>query len=118
MTEVIAATPRAVNLRQDELDELTPQQIKAWRAEIDRQMYGDKDGNVLRDRKGRPIEQGLGSRGHETRQCLNAMKGPYGIPRDDPRRDEILAEYEARLLETEARRAAERGGQVEDADEI
>jgi hypothetical protein len=44
------------------------------------------------------------------------MKGVYGIPRDNPRHDEILAEYESRLIATEERRRAERGG--DQAEEI
>jgi hypothetical protein len=111
MTEVVASTPRAVNLRDFELAELTPDQKKAWRQEVENQMYGF---DHKKDKRGRPIEQGLGSKGNETRQCLEAMKGPYGIPKDDPKRDEYIAEYEARLIETEARRKAERGEAAEE----
>jgi hypothetical protein len=116
MVDVAPLRYGAVNLRDFELAELTPAERKAHFAECEGQMFADENGKVQRDRKGRPMERGLGAPGNETRQCLEAMKGVYGIPRDNPRRDEILAEYESRLIATEERRRAERGG--DQAEEI
>jgi hypothetical protein len=47
----------------DELSIMTPEQIKAWREEERRHVFGD---NYKTDRNGKPIEAGIGAPGNES----------------------------------------------------
>jgi len=73
-----------------ELAELSPEQRRQYVREEEASVFGP---NPLRDRDGRPIEQGVGSASQPTHNHVAALKRWY----DGPDRDEVIAAAEAAL---------------------
>lgn len=60
---------------QEEIDAMTPEEIAAWRANEERTVFGY---DFQRNRQGQPVEQGIGSPGHETENHFKALEKAEG----------------------------------------
>ena len=90
-TEVQVSDPKCVELTEGEKALLTPEQLRNWEAEKERQMFGD---GFKRDRHGNPIEQGIGSDGHETANHFRAMRESERLGFEEPgTSDRKIAEF-------------------------
>jgi hypothetical protein len=81
---------------------LPPDAIKRYREEEDRNVYGH---DAKRRRDGSYIEQGVGSAGNQTRNSIEAYKKYHS---NEPDFEKQVARMEKELVESDARRAAER----------
>jgi hypothetical protein len=100
-----------VNKTFEELDEmraeiaagtLPPDAIKQYYADERRNVFGF-DHKV--DRSGKPIEQGIGSPGNQSRNSIEAYRKYHS---HEPDFEKTLARMMRELAESDARRAAER----------
>jgi hypothetical protein len=81
---------------------LPPDAIKQYYADERRNVFGF-DHKV--DRSGKPIEQGIGSPGNQSRNSIEAFKKFH---MHEPDAEKTIARMERELAETNTRRAAER----------
>lgn len=86
---------------QEEIDEMSPAELRAYREDQRRTVFGH---DSKTDRKGHPIEQGIGSPAHPTRNSIDAYKHTQlvrmsepepGFPENLKRMEDELAEFEA-----------------------
>lgn len=61
--------------------ELPPNAVAIWHKMVEDNVFGH---DHKRDRKGRPIEQGIGSRGRETRNHFDALKRSEQLKLEPP----------------------------------
>lgn len=111
MAELAAPKPLPpINLTPQEIEEaealiakgeLPRDAIDRWYDDVEKNVFGH---DHKRDRKGNPIEQGIGSAGHQTRNSIEAYK-KYG--KDEPDFQANLVRMEKELVEANARRKAE-----------
>lgn len=90
---------------QEEIDEMTPAELRAYRDELRRDVFGH---DSKTDRKGKPIEQGIGSPAHPTRNSIEAYKQTQLVrsAKPEPGFEENLKRMEAELAEFEANQRA------------
>jgi hypothetical protein len=116
MAELSTYKPPVVSLTQQEIDDMRDliadgkiprDAFEQYAAAVEKAVFGV---DVKHDRNGNPIEQGIGSALHPTRNSIDAYKAhqlgnKFG---PEPGFNEYLAKMEADLAAYEAKRAAER----------